>query len=154
MEPCILLLAQMPSIAPLLLYLTVLTLQRSLLGPHWVMHEPSGPLSVLHSSETCTESTRVCSSSFSRECFFVSLCKGRSSELLVAEERSYANTGGKLGRWCSQICQHLVQNHPQRSMMQLTASSMCGNDILTGSWQHFQQNRTLFHNFMCVDSTL
>ena len=35
-------------------------------------------------------------------------------------------------------------------VMQLTASSVCGNDILTGSWQHFQQNRTLFHNFMCV----
>ena len=46
-------------------YLTVLTLQRSLLGPHWAMHEPSGPPSVLHSSETCTESTTVCSSSFS-----------------------------------------------------------------------------------------
>ena len=33
---------------PSLPHLTVLTLQRSLLGPHWAMHEPSGPLSVLH----------------------------------------------------------------------------------------------------------
>ena len=66
-------------------YLTVLTLQRSLLGPHWAMHEPSGPLSVMHRVKHPPTSPRVVA--VSRELgglFFVCLCKPLSG-ILVAE---------------------------------------------------------------------
>ena len=77
------------------------------------MHEPSGPLSVLHRVKHAQNPPEPALPPSQENAFFVGLCKQRSSELLVAEQRSYADMGGKLGRWCSQICQHLVQNHPR-----------------------------------------
>ena len=109
MEPSILLMAQMPSSAPPLPYLTVLTLQRSLLGPHWAMHEPSGPLSVLHRVKHAQNPLLfllLLVVPVSRElgggCFFVCLCKPLSGILVAEFLRQYG--GGKMGH-CSHICQ-------------------------------------------------
>ena len=90
-------------------YLTVLTLQRSLLGPHWAMHEPSGPLSVLHRVKHAQNPLLfllLLVVPVSRElgggCFFVCLCKPLSGILVAEFLRQYG--GGKMGH-CSHICQ-------------------------------------------------
>ena len=127
-----------PALQPLP-FLTVLTLQRSLLGAHWAMHEPSGPLSVLHSSETCTESTTVCSSSsFS---WLSQYPENLRRVLMQAVERDprwrVLTPIWRAGKWATVHTSVSgrappVQNHA-RTLMQLTTSSatlsMCGNYI-------------------------